>query len=120
MPTTGGFVGTNKSLFINNVSLGAEVPLVSAQHGRQTDELHNTVRSFNPDHNFRRDSGFCDGLGFSSRSVSFAATGCCSQFENERASRVSTISFGSCARYAGYGAAICAASLTAAAQAEQG
>lgn len=95
------------------------MPLVSRQHGRQTDELNNTVRSFNPDHNFRGDSGFCDGLGISSRSVSFDAAGCGSQFENKCALRVSTISFGSCARFAGRGAAICAASLETAIQSEQ-
>ena len=114
----GGFVGTNKSLFINRLSLGVEVPLLSAQHGRQTDELNNTVGNFNPDHNFRGDSGFCDGLGISSRRVSFDATGRCSQFENERAPHVSTVSFRSCAGHAGCGAAICTASLTAATDAE--
>jgi len=35
-PTAGGFIGANKSLFFNKLSLGAEVPLVSAQRGRQT------------------------------------------------------------------------------------
>ena len=89
------------------------------QHRRQTDELNSTVRSFSPDHNFRGDSGFCDGLGFSSRCISFDATGRCSQFENERARRVSTVSFRSCAGYAGRGAAICAASLEAATESEE-
>src|SRR6266436_5646357 len=89
------------------------------QHGRQTDELNNTVRSINPDHNFRWGPSVRNGLGVPSRRVSFDATGRRSQFENERASRVSTVSFGSCARYAGRGAAICAASLEAASESEE-
>jgi len=60
--------------------------------------FNTAVRSFNPDHT-SRGLAFCDGMGFSSRGhfkkeKNLIVPGAVQQFENERASRVSTISIG--------------------------